>query len=129
MSGETENDRTVRAEKEQALWRNFADKEYRDGFVEAWAQDSLAVQIYSMRIARKWSQEVLATQAGVRTCVVRNLEDSGKLPSLGHLIKIASAFDVALTVRFVPFSEFVTWDGRPIDRHIRSFEEDSLHDH
>lgn len=120
MSGETE--------RREALWRNFADKEYRGAFVECYTADSLAVQIFSMRVKREWTRADLARRAGVHVSVVRELEKSRRLPPLAVLAKIASAFDVALAAHFIPFSEFLAKDRKPIDRHIRSFEEDSLHE-
>jgi hypothetical protein len=47
---------------------------------------------------------------------------------VGTLRRLASAFDVGLTVRFVPFSELVRWSATLSDADISvsSFDEDTL---
>jgi transcriptional regulator with XRE-family HTH domain len=108
------------------IWRNFHDKEYRDGFIEDTIADGLAVQIQRMRQVRGWTQAELAEKAGTKQTGVWRWENSGPPASLTTLKKVASAFDVALIVQFVPFSEFLLRDGQPVDREIPSFSDDSL---
>jgi transcriptional regulator with XRE-family HTH domain len=105
------------------LWARFADKEYRDGFVESAIEDSLAVQIFSMRERRGWTQQELAEKCGTQQSGVCRWEGGSPPQSLAPLKKLASAFDVALVVKFVPFSELLRTDG-PADKHVASFHED-----
>lgn len=108
------------------LWTQFSDKEYRDGFLEDAIDDGLAVQIQGMRRQRNWTQEDLAARAGTKQGRVCQWENSNPPKSLTTLKSLASAFDVALVVKFVPFSEFLQGDGKPIDRPIASFSDDRI---
>ena len=108
------------------LWAKFHDKDYRDGFLDDTIADSLAVQIQSMRQSLGWTQEYLAQRAGTKQAGVCRWENSEPPASLLTLKKIASAFDVALVVRFVPFSVFLVGDGDAVDRAVPSFDHDRL---
>ena len=87
---------------------SLSDKEYRDAFVADTIDTGLALQIRAMREARQWSQTDLARKAGMAQERISVLEDPdyGK-HTLSTLKRLASAFDVALVVRFVPFSHLV----------------------
>jgi transcriptional regulator with XRE-family HTH domain len=60
-----------------------------------------------MREHRGWTQATLAEKLGTTQNAVSRLENprTGK-PSITTLERIAAIFDVALVVRFAPFSEF-----------------------
>lgn len=82
------------------------DKEHRDAFVEAEYEIGLAAQIRMMRMQRGWTLPELADRAGLRVSVLARLENPNlrggyRLPVLARL---AAAFDVALAVRFEPFT-------------------------
>jgi transcriptional regulator with XRE-family HTH domain len=98
------------------LWIELSDQEYRHGFVEAQAKDTIAFQLRAMRKERNWEQRDVATQMGLDPkfqSMISRYEnpDYGKF-SLATLLKLAEAFDVGLAVRFVPFSELIDWDDR-----------------
>lgn len=99
---------STRSQNREQLWKNIQSKEYREAFVDAQISTGLAFQIRAMRTLKKWSQKALALRIGTKQEAVSRLEnpDYGKF-SLETLRKIASAFDVALIVRFVPFSELI----------------------
>jgi transcriptional regulator with XRE-family HTH domain len=61
-----------------------------------------------MREARGWSQERLAAQVGMPQTAISRLESSsyGK-PTITTLKRMARVYDVALEVRFVPFSKLL----------------------
>lgn len=88
------------------------DKRYRDLYVSEYIQTGTPFQIRALRNLREWSQEFLAQKAGMKQNVVSRLEDPsyGKL-TLKTLLRMASAFDVALLVKFVPFSRFLNEMG------------------
>lgn len=107
-------------------------KEYRDAFVESHARTGISFQLRAMRAARGWSQEDLGARAEMGQNVVARLEnpDYGKF-SISSLLKLASAFDVALMVRFVRFSDLLarTKNLTPEALNVPSFSEDqSLQD-
>lgn len=90
-------------------------KTQRSRFVESHISKTLAFQIRSLRDKEGWSQQRLAEEIGSNQNAVYRAEN----PSYGKqtittLKKIAAAFDVALVVRFVPFSELTDWvSGTP----------------
>jgi transcriptional regulator with XRE-family HTH domain len=83
--------------------------------VESHLSKGLAFQIRSLREKEGWSQQCLAE----KICSNQNSVYRAENPNYGKhtlttLKKIAAAFDVALVVRFVPFSELVDWvSGTP----------------
>ena len=92
----------------QEIWGSLADKVRRDAFVASHLSDNIGSQIFALREARGWSQEKLAAEVGMAQPRISVLE-GGSDCSLRTLKRIASAFDVAIIVRFVPFSELVAW--------------------
>lgn len=108
------------------LWSNFRDKEYRDGFLEETIADTLAVQIQRMRQSRGWTQAELAARTDTKQAGVCRWENSAPPASLTTLRKIAAAFDVALVVKFVPFSQILLGDGDAVDKEIAPFNQDVL---
>lgn len=95
------------------LIEELKDIEYRRGLVEGHAKDTIAFQIRQLRKARGWEQRDLARELGNPKLqpVISRYEnpDYGRY-SITTLLDLAAAFDVALVVRFAPFSELVEWD-------------------
>jgi transcriptional regulator with XRE-family HTH domain len=96
--------------KRSRLWARFRDKAFRDAFVASHLSTNIAGQIYAMREARGWTQEKLADTAHMAQARISLMEDpSYQGVTLSTLKRLASAFDVGLAVRFVPFSELLEW--------------------
>ena len=92
--------------KVKAIWRKLRNKEYRDSFVASQISNTIAAQIFSLREARGWKQAEVAARAGMKQSRISDLEDPNyENYQTRTLVKLASAFDVGLVVRFVPFSE------------------------
>ncbi|MGH9790429.1 MAG: helix-turn-helix domain-containing protein [Candidatus Acidiferrales bacterium] len=76
---------------------------------------TLVFQTRALRDREGWSQEKLASKVGMTQNQISRLEN----PSYGKatittLKRIAAVFDVALVVRFVPFSQLADWvSGTP----------------
>jgi transcriptional regulator with XRE-family HTH domain len=87
----------------------------------------LPFQIRALREQRGWKQSDLAKAAGMLQPRISAMESPGgaKL-NLETLRRLASAFDIGLAVRFVPFSELLAWSDNFTPDHfrIRSFEQD-----
>lgn len=85
-------------------------KSTREAFVESHLAKTTASQIRAIRDRLEWSQQELADKVGMTQNAISRLESLhyGKA-TLTTLKRIAAAFDVALIVRFVPFSELVDW--------------------
>lgn len=109
------------------IWAAFADKAYRSAFATAHVGDFLAMQLQSLRVRRGWTQTDLAQKLGSGgQPKISKLETSCEGTNLSTLQKLADTFDVALVVKFVPFSELAREAmGAQADKHVPSFEEDS----
>ncbi len=96
--------------KAKAIWKKLRNKEYRDSFVASQISNTIAAQIFSLREARGWKQAEVAARAGMKQSRISDLEDPNyENYQTRTLVKLASAFDVGLVVRFVPFSELAKW--------------------
>lgn len=85
----------------------FQEKPYRDAYVASHIRNNVAYQLRTIREQRGWTQEELAQKANKTQNTISRLEDPeyGKL-TIKTLLEIASALDVALLIKFVPFSQF-----------------------
>lgn len=93
------------------IWKKICNsKDYRDSFVSAHLSNTVAAQISLMREDRDWTQLELAEKAGMKQSRISTLEDPNyENIEIVTLKRLASAFDVGLTIRFVPLSELVSW--------------------
>jgi transcriptional regulator with XRE-family HTH domain len=90
------------------LIEQLRDKEYRDAFVASQIDIGIPYQIRALR--GKVGQKELAERAGMKQPRISNIERPGYANlNLTTLKRIAAAFDVALIVRFAPFSELIDW--------------------
>jgi transcriptional regulator with XRE-family HTH domain len=86
------------------------NKAYRDAYVGSHIDQGLAYQIKALRDQRNWTQEKLAKELGLKSqsAVVRYEDPSyGKL-SLSKIKQLGSIFDVAVLIKFVPYSRFLS---------------------
>jgi len=94
--------------KAKLIAKLLRNKEYRDAYVEEKITTSLPFQIRALREQRDWSQAELGNHANMRQNAISRLEDAETgTPSLNTLLRLAHAFDLALLVKFVPFSRLV----------------------
>lgn len=118
---------TSRNYKEELIF-NLKDKEYRDAFVASHINNGIPFQMRALREQRGWTQEKLAKIARKKQEAICRLENPnyGSF-TLATLEEMASAFDVALMVRFVPFGELVEWDIKLSSGSLEvlSFDNDS----
>jgi transcriptional regulator with XRE-family HTH domain len=104
-------------------------KDYRDAFVSSQMLIPFAFQILALREQRGMTQKQLAEKAGMLQPRIAAMErPSGSEVNLRTLKRLASAFDVALIVRFVPFSELVEWaeNFSPDTFVVPSFSDDPI---
>lgn len=91
-----------------ALLEKLTDKTYRDAFISEEIEVGIPMQIREMRECRGWKQGELAEKIGTKQPRIPVMEKPGYGNySLNTLKKLASVFDVALIVSFVPFSEMI----------------------
>jgi transcriptional regulator with XRE-family HTH domain len=101
------------------LTNELRDKAYRDAYVESQIRIGLPFQVRALRQARGWKQDGLADRAQMTQPRIAEIERPGQRRlTLETLLRIASAFDVGLEVRFVPFSVLI--------RHSESFRPDNF---
>jgi transcriptional regulator with XRE-family HTH domain len=90
-------------------------KQTRAQFVSSQIDKGIAYQLRALRDRQELSQEKLAELVGMNQNAISRLESPryGR-PTISTLKRLAAAFDVALVVRFVPFSYLVKWvSGTP----------------
>lgn len=89
--------------------------EARTEFIESQISQQIAAQIRSMRRSENLSQPQLAQKIGTSQNQIHRLEQARtSKPKLSTLKRLAAAFDVALVVRFVPFTQYAAWvSGTP----------------
>jgi transcriptional regulator with XRE-family HTH domain len=109
------------------LLEKLSRKAYRAAYVGEHVRRGIAAQIRVMRDQRGWNQGKLSVELGKPQSVVSRLED----PSYGKvtvqtLLEVAATFDVALQIRFVPFSTFLqqTRDVSTRSMQVVSFGDD-----
>lgn len=112
-----------------SLIHGFANKQFRDSVVVANIREGIAFQVRTTRKARSLKQADLAKQAGMKQQVISRLESaSDSQPSIRTLVRLASALDVALVVKFVPFGQLAD-ELSSLDHEafaVPSFEEEQL---
>jgi transcriptional regulator with XRE-family HTH domain len=91
-----------------SLITELKDKQYRDAYVASQIRISLPLQTRALRKSREWTQPELAEHAGMAQPRISEIEKPGERRlNIETLLRLASAFDVALQVRFVPFSQLI----------------------
>ncbi len=103
------------------------DKEYRHGLVAAQIEIDLPLQLRALRKQRGWTQPEMAERTGMKQSRFPLMERPGSARfNLETLRRLAEAFDVALIVRFAPFSELLDWSKAfsPDAFEVPSFEEE-----
>jgi transcriptional regulator with XRE-family HTH domain len=94
----------------------WADVEYRQPAMEANVAHMIASQVRINREERGLTQAQLGSAMGTKQSAISRLEDpEGGDVLVSTLVKAAHAFDCALLVRFVDYSQFaaMTHDVRP----------------
>ncbi|MHB1952512.1 MAG: helix-turn-helix domain-containing protein [Thermoplasmataceae archaeon] len=111
---------------EERLLAKLQSKKYRGAYVAAQTTTGIAYQVRALREQRQWTQENLGRLLGKGQNAVSRIEDpdDGRL-TIKNLTELAAAFDVALLVKFVPFTKFFaeTADKSPNGLEVVSFSE------
>lgn len=117
----------TRLKNRKQIANNLENKEYRDNYVSSHIGVGLCFQIRGMRNKAGWTQKNLAGKISTQQEAISRFENPnyGQF-TLESLKRLASAFDVALIVKFAPFSELLNKTTRltPLDVEIPSFDED-----
>lgn len=90
------------------LLEKLTNKGFRDAFISEEIDVGLPMQLREMRESRGWTQGDVAKQIGTKQPRFSVMEKLGYGNfALNTLKKLASVFDVALIVSFVPYSEII----------------------
>jgi transcriptional regulator with XRE-family HTH domain len=121
----------ARADAERKWFlENMHDKAFRHGFMAEHIGESIARQIRDLRISRGLDQRQFAERCGAPQSVVSRWENPKKARTItiATLLKIATAMDVALLVRFVDWAMWIAFElqYRPDGFHVKSFSEDEI---
>jgi transcriptional regulator with XRE-family HTH domain len=111
------------------LWKKFGNPEYRKAFVASQINIGIPFQIRALAKSRGWNQTELAARADMAQPRISSLmKPGGGPPNLRTLTRLAEAFDCALMVRFVPFSELARWSNSfdPENFQATAFDSDKL---
>lgn len=111
------------------LVQKLKSKPYRDAFVASQIDVAIPYQIRALRERRNMPQEELAALSGMKQPRISAIERPGHGDvNVKTLRRIASAFDIALIVRFAPFSELVslTESFSPDTFNVPSFSQDTF---
>lgn len=122
----------VSARKRTSIAAKLEDQDYRESYVETIVTHGIAHQVRVNRELRGWSQKELGRLCALekKQSSISRLEDPayGKY-SIQTLLEIAKAFDVALIVKFVPFSKFLTETSKktPEALFAKSYKDEDLY--
>lgn len=102
------------------------DREFRSEFVVAHAKYAIPMQIGALMERQQLTQMELAKRSDLAQPTVGRAMDPtyGNL-AVNTLVRLAAGFDVALVVKFVPFSDlFRTLEADQVDAHVSPFSEE-----
>lgn len=111
------------------IWERLSNKEYRDQFVRSEIVSNVAAQVFALREKNEMTQSDLAKKSGMAQTRISVIEsETNDNFTVGTLSKIAAAFDVAVVVRFVPFSELTNWVCGATEKLLapQKFDDDSM---
>ncbi len=102
-----------------SLIAELRDKAYRAAYVASQIKIGLPFQTRALRQSKGWTQSQLADVAGMTQPRIAEIEKPGRrCLNIETLLRLASAFDIGLEVRFVPFSELIN--------HSEAFDPDTF---
>jgi transcriptional regulator with XRE-family HTH domain len=113
--------RIINSEDLLRLLDELKDPDYRNGFIEGHAKDTIAFQLRQLRKAKEWDQRDLANALGnpkLQPMISRYENPDYGRYSITTLLELAKALDVALVVRFASLSELVEWDWKATDETL-----------
>ena len=109
------------------LLEKLQKRAYRHAYLAEHVRRGIAYQIRALRNQRGWNQGAFSKNLGKPQSVVCRLEDPsyGKV-TIQTLLEVANVYDVALQVRFVPYSAFLqqTRDISTESKKVLSFDDD-----
>lgn len=128
MPTEQESANTSSTIRQQLVNSLASSKEYRHAFIDEMIRTRLTAQIKALRDQQGWDYKQFAAELHKKPSWTYRLEDPNEpCPTVPTLLQVAEAFDVAVDVRFVPFSAIVddTVSLGPESFRAASFKDDA----
>ena len=105
------------------------DRDFRAFLMNSKLRWSISRQVRDLRLSRGWTQERLASAAGLQVMTIQRCEDPdcANGVTLKTYQKIASAFDCAFMCRFIAYSEFLQFIASlegDVKFNVLSFDEE-----
>ena len=108
MKQVTTSSATDSIEKRRQIVASLEDREYRHAMVEQHIAVGIPMQIRALREREGWTQKESGARSGQAQTRISLLEKIGyEGYTVKTLCKIAATYDVALIVKFAPFSELI----------------------
>jgi transcriptional regulator with XRE-family HTH domain len=99
-------------EKSQLLDRLQKSRDSRATYIRAKVATLISAQLHALRLKQRWTQLQFAHQVDMKQSRVSAMEQPGAVNfNLETLIRSAATFGVGLTVKFVSFSEMLSWEN------------------
>ena len=112
---------------DSSLIAEMREKPYRDAYVASQIRMTVPLQIRELRKNKGFTQPELAERAGMGQPRISELEKPGERRlTIETLLRIASALDIGLQVRFLPYGELIDWsEGLDIENfNLPTFDEE-----
>jgi transcriptional regulator with XRE-family HTH domain len=109
------------------LVEKLKNKKYRSAYIRSQINVGIPMQIKFLRENLGWTQGALGKKAGMKQPRISAMERPGEVRfNIETLIRLASAFDVGLVVRFASYSEMLRLESQfnPNTFTIPSFDRD-----
>ncbi len=100
------------SERHNIVSRLVTDREYRADYIRAKLEVLIPSQLRALRLRQDKTQPELAQMADMKQSRISAMETPGKVNfNLHTLVRMAATLNVAMTVKFVPFSEMLGWEN------------------
>jgi transcriptional regulator with XRE-family HTH domain len=113
--------------KIKSLWARLANKDYRTSYLDEAINSRLAAQIHALRVSRGLTQHDVSALTGIAQPTLSRMESDSNGITTTTLKRLANAYDVALSIKFVGFCEFAEEvAASKVDLDIPEFSKDSV---
>jgi transcriptional regulator with XRE-family HTH domain len=89
------------------------DREARASYIRSKINVLVPAQLHALRLKRGWTQNRMAQETAMKQSRVSAMECPGAVNfNMDTLVRAAAALGVGLAVKFVPFSEMLSWENQ-----------------
>src|SRR5438552_12353110 len=100
------------SDRQKTISKLIADRNYRADYIRAKLEVLIPSQLRALRLRQDKTQPELAQMADMKQSRISAMETPGKVNfNLDTLVRMAATHNVGMTVKFVPFSEMLSWEN------------------